>query len=89
MPEKAYERLQNFLQNNYQQLVTEFRNSPDRPNSLGIEVRKDFVWEFSDEKCRFPIAPKVENAALVAEILAKAIMIYFTEDKTCESKIYK
>lgn len=76
----AYTHIRSFLQEDNPHLVQEYRFSPNRPSSIGIEVRKDHVWEFADEACRIPLRPKEENARQVGQVIADALMTYFTQD---------
>lgn len=77
---EAYREIAAFLHHDEGSLIKEYRNTTQRPSSLGIEVRKDYLWEFADKQCRYPIAPREDNAAKLAEIFADALMTYFTED---------
>jgi len=81
---EAYENVKSFLDKDRQAVVRQYRTMPFRTSSLGIEVRKDFVWDFEDEACRHPIGPKAENAEKVAALLANALMIYLTKDAVQE-----
>ena len=47
--------------------------------SLGIEIRKDLVWEFDDNG--LPIRPRVEKARQVAHAIGEAITTYLTVDR--------
>ena len=76
----AYREIEAFLRRGDSELVQEYRVSRLRPSSLGIEVRKDYLWEFADKACRIPIAPRLENAERIANIFADALMVYFSED---------
>ncbi|HAA57244.1 MAG TPA: hypothetical protein DCE42_20930 [Myxococcales bacterium] len=78
---EAYRDIRRFMDRDDSRLVKEYRRSVQRPSSLGIEVRKDYVWEFADKACRYPIAPKEENAHKVARLLAKGIAIYLENDR--------
>lgn len=77
---EAYREIAAFLHRDEGHLIKEYRNTTQRPSSLGIEIRKDYLWEFADKQCRYPIAPREENARYLAEIFASALMTYFTED---------
>ncbi len=79
---RAYEQIKNFLHQEEEKLVKEYRTSPYRPSSLGIEVRKDYVWEFADKACRQPLGPRPDNAKKVADVLAQALLRYLKEDRT-------
>lgn len=77
----AYREIKTFLLGDQGALIKRYRNAPSRMSSLGIEVRKDFVWDFTDKMCREPQGPKVENAELIARHLARALMVYLSEDR--------
>lgn len=76
---KAYVEISQFLHRDNNAFVERYRVSRRRPSALGFEVRKDLVVEF-DERGR-PVAAKVDEARKIAEIIAHAIHIYFTEDR--------
>ncbi len=65
-------------------IVNEYRFSPERPSSLGIEVRKDLVWEFDGQR---PVRPRPENARAIAESLAEAIAIYLSQDRDAPDSV--
>jgi len=75
----AYFQIKGFLDRNNQAVVERYRFSPSRPSTLGIEVRKDLVWEF-DRHGR-PTRPRPENAARIADSIAEAIAIYLRHDR--------
>ena len=83
---KAYEKINEFLYSDDEKVIQEYRHWSERPSSLGIEVRKDFVWEFPDMECRQPGEPLYENAEKVAKVLAEGLMVYFTEDRSEDPK---
>ena len=76
---KAYAEISEFLHRDNNAFVERYRVSPRRPSALGFEVRKDLVYEFDDSGR--PVAPKPDAARKIAEIIAHAIHIYFTEDR--------
>ena len=76
--QKAYEKIAAFLAGE-PRLVPEYRNSPTRTSALGVEVRKDLVYEF---KGTAPLAPRREAARRIAEQLARGIAEYFVKDRT-------
>lgn len=77
---QAYRHIRSFLERDNRKLVTDYRFSPDRTSSIGIEVRKDYVWDFADKECRIPIGPKPENAQKVGQLIAEALMLYIETD---------
>src|SRR5690606_882021 len=57
---QAYEKIASFLRRDGNQFVELYRHSRERPSALGIEVRKDLVYEL-DENGR-AVAPKRREA---------------------------
>ena len=55
-----------------------YQDSSQRISALGIEVRKDLLWEFDDRGQ--PIRPRPENAETIAGALAEGVAIYFKRD---------
>lgn len=76
---RAYEEIAAFLERNERAFVNRYRISRDRPSALGLEVRKDLVYDF-DESGQ-PLGPRVREAQKIAQIIARAINIYFTNDR--------
>lgn len=74
----AYEQIASFLRRDGNQFVEHYRHSPNRPSALGIEVRKDLVFEWQNGQ---PVAPKRREARKIAAVLARGIHRYFTEDR--------
>jgi hypothetical protein len=74
----AYERIAAFVRQGDSDFVERYRHMPGRPSALGIEVRKDLVFEL-DRQGR-PVAPRPQEASRIAEVIAQALHIYFTED---------
>lgn len=74
----AYERIGAFVRQGDSDFVERYRHMPGRPSALGIEVRKDLVFEL-DPQGR-PVAPRQQEASRIAEVIARALHIYFTED---------
>jgi hypothetical protein len=74
----AYERIGDFIRRDDNAYVENFRHMPGRPSALGIELRKDLVFEL--DRDGHPVAPKLEEASRLAEILAHGLHVYFTED---------
>ena len=63
--------------------MTDFRRNPERPSSLGIEIRKDLICTF-DPETGFPERPNAEQVATVrriAKAIAEAIAIYIDTDR--------
>jgi len=80
----AYEDIECFMIR--EQIARQYRMSPDRPSSLAIEVRKDYVWRFEDAYCRVPVlgleGALWNNIERITDELARAIRIYFKNDRT-------
>jgi hypothetical protein len=75
---RAYDRIAHFLGRDEYLIAERYRQSLSRPSALGIEVRKDLVFEF-DDKGR-PVAPRKREASKIASFIARAIKVYFTRD---------
>lgn len=79
----AYQAIADFTAHSH--IVEEYRHSDERPSCVGIEVRKDLVWDF--DKDGRPVAPKPEVAARVGQALARAVYTHLTEDRDDEVKL--
>jgi hypothetical protein len=77
--EEAYRRLVAFVGKEGEALVKEYRFSPDRAMSFGIEVRKDLLYRFDDRGRPLELCP--ERGLKIADLLAEAILIYLTDDR--------
>jgi hypothetical protein len=77
--EKAYGAINAFVRKPESDWVHRYRDSKERPMSLGIEVRKDLVWDF-DDNLR-PLRPNPERAFAIADKIAEGIGIYLREDR--------
>ena len=74
----AYDQVGQFIVADERRVVNDYRFWGGRPSSMGLEVRKDVVWEF-DADGR-PVRPRVENANRVAEAIAAAVLVYLNCD---------
>lgn len=74
----AYDSVAAFIARDDQRVVNDYRFWGGRPSSMGLEVRKDVVWEF-DPSGR-PTRPRVERAHQVAEAIAAAVLVYLNYD---------
>ncbi len=76
----AYERVRTFLEE--QDILQQFRTSPNRPSSIALEVRKDLICTFNGTTGRpLPVTKEIEDrAALIGAVVAGAIGIYFDTD---------
>lgn len=77
--EVAYEAVAAFQTEHMDEILNGFRVSPTRMSALGLEVRKDLVWDFEDDQV--PLGPLPEDIEHVADILARSIYTYLTVDK--------
>ena len=76
---KAYDAVRAFQEADHRRVIEEYRLSQERPSSFAIEVRKDLVWNF--DAADRPTTPRPEGALVVAQALARALLVYLTEDK--------
>ena len=74
----AYEEVRAFLVRDRRSVVDAYRFWDQRPSSIGVEVRKDVVWEF-DADGR-PVGPRPEGAYRVAVAIARAVLVYLHHD---------
>ncbi len=75
---KAYRKIRDFAEHNRRDLLDAYRFSPERPSSLGLEVRKDIVCELAHDGR--PVQPRWEQLDRVASTIARAISVYLRED---------
>lgn len=75
----AYERVKSFIEADDRRLVQDYRYWDERPSTLGVEVRKDLVWEFSGAER--PVRPRREVAWRIAEGIAAAVLHYLRVDR--------
>ena len=75
----AYRNIHDFVTRDNQKIIEEYRRSPMRCMSMGIEIRKDLVWSF-DSTGR-PTGPNPEFGLFVAEKIAEAVATYLSEDR--------
>ena len=76
---QAYMDIQAELNRDDRKLVSEYCTSPTRTMSLGIEVRKDLIWEF--DSYGEPIQLRPERGLFIADKIAEAITIYLCNDR--------
>ena len=77
----AYNHVRNYLE--HSTVVKDYRRSPQRPSSVGLEVRKDLVCSF-DEQTGLPLPTTPEQrkvARQVAQAIAGSIRTYFETDR--------
>jgi hypothetical protein len=75
----AYEEIAAFLERNDRSFVNRYRINRDRPSALGLELRKDLIYDF--DLSGQPIAPRLREVQKIAVIIAHAIYIYFVNDR--------
>ncbi|PRQ03407.1 N-formylglutamate amidohydrolase [Enhygromyxa salina] len=77
----AYRHIEGFVRDST--VVMDYRRSPERPSSVGIEVRKDLVCSF-DPETGLPLATTPEQrqvARQIAQCIASSIGTYFATDR--------
>ncbi|MCA9604574.1 MAG: N-formylglutamate amidohydrolase [Myxococcales bacterium] len=77
----AYEHVHRYLDTSG--VVSDYRRSPERPSSLGIEIRKDLLCTF-DPETGFPSRPdatQLETARQIARAIGGAIATYIDTDR--------
>lgn len=77
--QRAYDHVRDFLDERDQSFLHEYRFSPARPSSLGVEIRKDLVFTF-DERGN-PVKPCLGTIDHVATTMATALETYFRVDR--------
>ncbi|MCA9688155.1 MAG: N-formylglutamate amidohydrolase [Nannocystaceae bacterium] len=74
----AYERISAFLQRGDGVFAREYRHSPSRPSALGVEIRKDLIYDLDERG--YPRASRPEVVEEIAALIARAVHTYFTLD---------
>lgn len=74
----TYEAVRSFLRAGGGRVIDEYRFGEGRPGAIGIEIRKDLVWQFDDQGRA--VAPRHDNAQRIARLVAQAIGRYFLDD---------
>jgi hypothetical protein len=76
---RAYGKIERFLEGS--DVTIAFRLNPNRPSSLGLEVRKDLVCSFDDDgKPQSASEQQVAHATAIGRTIAQAIKTYFETD---------
>ncbi len=75
----AYENVKAMIERDDRRLITEYRYSDSRTSTIAIEVRKDLVWDLTDDDR--PIRPRPDVAGRIAEAIAAAVLRYLREDR--------
>ncbi len=81
--QKEYDLVTDFIEREYDSLVSSYREGPQRPSTILVEVRKDLIWEFDDGR---PVGPKLDNAAYIARNLALGISQYLSQDRVFKAR---
>ncbi len=76
--QRAYEAIAAYVHRERATLTEGYERSQRRLSSIGIEVRKDLVWQLDGDT---PIAPKPEAAEAIGQVLAEAVLTYFCADR--------
>lgn len=82
---RAYEEIKRFFSSEKkEEILRGYRYAPERPSSLAIEIRKDYLWSFHDTKATRPVegpeGVKTANVHIVASLIADAIRTYLMKD---------
>ena len=78
---EAYAEIKAFLDANRRELVERYRLSPQRPSSIGIEVRKDLFYDLDADAGRVRERPEAgELAADIAVRMAGAVRRFLDEE---------
>jgi len=75
----AYEQVKVMIERDDRRMIAEYRYSDSRPSTIAIEVRKDLVWDLTDDDR--PIRPRPDVATRIAEAIAQAVLRYLREDR--------
>jgi hypothetical protein len=76
----AYRHIHKFANKDGGSIIHQYRRSPMRCMSLGIEVRKDLVWDFDENGV--PVQPNPKQAYKIADSIAEAMSTYLNLDRT-------
>jgi len=75
----AHAEIGDFLRRDQGRIIREYRDSPERLNSILIEVRKDRVWELDENGV--PRSPVESFAERVGDAVAEAVHTYLEHDR--------
>lgn len=81
----AYTAIGAFVNQSHSDFVEHYRHRATRPSALGIEIRKDLVYNFDERG--YPISPRTDTIEIIADILARAMHTYFTVD-LCQPRVF-
>jgi len=74
----AYQTISTFVEETRDRLLEQYRQPGVRVSALGVEIRKNIVWEFDGNE---PVVPNEDNARSIASKLAEAVVTYVREDR--------
>ena len=80
---QAYRNIRQFILANNSSMLNRYRHDPLRCMSLGIEVRKDLVWDFDEHGA--PMQPNPKRGLEIADRIADAIITYLNIDRPAET----
>ena len=76
----AYAKIESFLEGS--NVLDDFRRGPERPSSIGLEVRKDLLCTFNEDGRPIPSTrEQIDKATLIGNTIANAITTYFETDR--------
>lgn len=81
---QEYERIGAFIRGDGGAVVQGWRTAVDRPSAILVEIRKDLVWNFAPDG--EPLGPRVDDARLIARLLARSIQSYVIADRAAKAK---
>ena len=76
--QRAYDAISAYMNRERVTLTEGYERSQRRLSSIGIEVRKDLVWQLDGDT---PIAAKPDAADAIGKVLAEAVLTYFCADR--------
>jgi hypothetical protein len=79
--QRAYEKVKSFQEEST--VISDYRRSPMRPNSLALEVRKDLLCEFDSRTGRpLPMRQEmVDTATAIVQVIAESLKVYLENDR--------
>ncbi len=77
---QAYNRIRKFVVEHQDDLVEAYIVSEERLSCLGIEVRKDLVYDYDGRGV--PVAPRWDNVEQIGKLVARAVRTFLHEDLT-------
>ena len=79
---QAYRNIRQFIHANNSAMLNRYRQDPLRCMSLGIEIRKDLVWDFDEHGT--PMQPNPKRGLEIADRIADAIITYLNVDRPAD-----